>query len=66
MVIISITGVLMQKYLPFIMYYGSAFLLSTLFTNILTEYCMFGHQTLLVYKIPDLYLLQYLRYWDSK
>ena len=38
---------------------------TTLFTNILTGYCMLGHWTLLVYKISDLYLLRFLRYRDS-
>ena len=52
----------MQKYLSFIMYYGNALLLCT---NILTDQCMSGHRTLLVYKLSDLYLLRFLRYRDS-
>ena len=38
---------------------------TTLFPNILTGHCMSGQRTQLVYKISDLYLLQFLRYWDS-
>ena len=38
---------------------------STLFTYILTGHCTSGHQTLFVCKISDLYLLRFLRYWDS-
>ena len=119
----------MQKYLPFILYYGSALLLLThklhclqtfehmsallagvcevsyTYTNILTAricpgsarsschtlarirpgsvrsschtlarirpgyilagLCTLGHWTLPRYKISDLHLLQFLRYWDS-
>ena len=29
---------------------------TTLFSNILTSYCMLGHQILLVYKILDVYI----------
>ena len=49
----------MQKYLPFIMYYGSELLL---FTNVLTGHCTSGHRTLLVYKIQT-----YTSYgfWDT-
>ena len=31
--------------------------------NILTNHCTSGHQNLLVYKISDLYLLWFVRYW---
>ena len=43
----------MQKYLFFIMYYGSALLL---FTNILTGHCTSDHRSLLVCKISDMYI----------
>ena len=55
----------MQKYLPFIVYYGSALLLFTL-NYIVYEHLdrslMSGHQALLMYNISDLYLLRFLRY----
>ena len=59
-----------QKYLPFIMYYGSAICVvyrpTTLFSNILTDHCKLGYQTLLVCKFQTcIYLLRFLRYWDS-
>ena len=38
---------------------------STLFTNILTGQCTSGHWSLLRYKISDLHLVLFLRYWDS-
>ena len=44
----------MQKYLPFIMYYGSALLLKYIVYKHLD--CMLGHRNLLVYKISDLYI----------
>ena len=60
LMIISTTGILLYaKVSPL---YGSALLL---FTNILTGHFTLGHLTLLMYKISDLYLLQFLRYWDS-
>ena len=38
---------------------------TTFFTNILTGHCMSDHRILFMYKISDLYLLRFLRYWDS-
>ena len=38
---------------------------TTLFTNILAGRGTLGHWTLLRYKISDLHLLRFLRYWDS-
>ena len=43
--VISSIGVLMQKWLPFLIYYWSGFVvvyrLTTLFTNIFTGHCMY-------------------------
>ena len=58
-------GLVRGQSLMVIMYCGNALLLFTCklqCTNILTGLYMLGYYTLLVYKISDLYLFQFLRY----
>ena len=62
LMVISSTGVplIMQKYLG-VLFTGKLHCLQAFYWS-----SMLGHQTLLVCKSSDLYILRVLRYWDSK
>ena len=65
--VLSTTGILI--YLPFKMYYKSAFIVAciktTLFANILTQKCTLGHENLGVCEVSDAYLLGCFRYREK-
>ena len=64
--VISSTGVLLYaKVSPFYILLWECLCCCLQVNYILTGICTLDHQTLLVCKISGLYLLWFLRYWDS-